>query len=373
MGVKYSSRLIELLHGHHTVIRTDIEMKSDTKPATETDIVEPKENWFQSWFPFLRWIPTTSIKLKDAEEKFIDFVQTPSDGFYVNIGKLIDGVDCKIWTRKFQNAGVVNEENEVPIVMIHGMGAGLAMFALNIDTLAKDRVVYAIDLPGFGRSSRPGFSSDPEEVEKQYVASIEEWRRQVGLDKINILGHSFGGFLSVLYTMEYQEKVNRTILADPWGMVEKPPDIVERLNLSWAFRTVFSIVKHFNPLWGMRASGPAGPRLIKRLRPDLMRKFENLVGEANLYIVGDYLFHCNGQNPAGETAFSRVMNDFFWAKTPALPRLEQARIQVPITFLYGSDSWIARHAAHQEDDQEIPGSSIPHSTVEIIEGAGHHV
>ena len=45
---------------------------------------------------------------------------------------------------------------------------------------------------------------------------------------------------------------------------------------------------------------------------------------------------------------------------------------VPITFLYGSESWIARHAA-QEDDQEIPGASIPHSTVEMIEGAGHHV
>jgi len=346
-------------------------MKSDVKPAMENDIVEPRENWFQSWFPFLRWIPTTSIKLKDAEEKFLQFVKTPSDGFYVNIGKLIDGVDCRIWTRKFHNAGV-NEEKEVPILMIHGMGAGLAMFALNIDTLAKDRVVYAIDLPGFGRSSRPGFSDEPEEIEKQYVTSIEEWRRQVGLEKINILGHSFGGYLSALYTIEYQENVHRTILADPWGMVEKPSDIVERMNLSLGFRTVFSIVKHFNPLWGMRASGPAGPRLIKRLRPDLMRKFEDLVGEANLFIVGDYLFHCNGQNPAGETAFSRVMNDFFWAKTPALPRLEQATIQVPITFLYGSDSWIARLGA-EEDDKQIPGSSLPHSTVEIIEGAGHHV
>jgi len=344
-------------------------MKNTVRPAIEFDTLEPRDNWFQSWFPFLRWIPTSSLKLKDAEEKFIDYVKVPSEGFYVNIGKITGGDESKIWTRKFQNPGM-EDESQVPLVMIHGMGAGLAMFALNIDTLAQDRVVYAIDLPGFGRSSRPEFSSDPEEVEKQYVACIEEWRKQVGLEKINLLGHSFGGFLSTLYTMEYQERLHRTILADPWGMVEKPADIEEKMKLSLGFRTVFKIVRNFNPLFGMRASGPAGPRLMKRMRPDLMRKFEDLVGEENLQIVGDYLFHCNGQNPAGETAFSRVMNDFFWAKTPVLPRLEQANNQVPITFLYGSDSWISRMKSEEDDP---PGSSIPHSSVQFIEDAGHHV
>ena len=37
---------------------------------------------------------------------------------------------------------------ETPLVMIHGMGAGLGFFCLNFDTLAKHRTVYAIDLPG---------------------------------------------------------------------------------------------------------------------------------------------------------------------------------------------------------------------------------
>ena len=53
-------------------------------------------------------------------------------------------------------------------------------------------------------------------------------------------------------------------------------------------------------------------------------------------------------------------------------KLNSAIPVVPITFLYGSDSWIARLGA-EEDDKQIPGSSLPHSTVEIIEGAGHHV
>ncbi len=39
-------------------------------------------------------------------------------------------------------------EDETPLVMIHGMGAGLGFFSLNFDKLVKDRTVYAIDLPG---------------------------------------------------------------------------------------------------------------------------------------------------------------------------------------------------------------------------------
>jgi pimeloyl-ACP methyl ester carboxylesterase len=77
--------------------------------------------------------------------------------------------------------------------MIHGMGAGLAFYALNFDELAKNRTVYAIDLPGFARSSRCKFNSKPEEAEKQYVRAIEDWRQKVGIGKMCLLGHSFGG------------------------------------------------------------------------------------------------------------------------------------------------------------------------------------
>ena len=54
---------------------------------------------------------------------------------------------CKIWTRRFRSANMMKDV-ETPLVMIHGMGAGLALFCLNFDSLVKERTVYAIDLPG---------------------------------------------------------------------------------------------------------------------------------------------------------------------------------------------------------------------------------
>jgi hypothetical protein len=43
-----------------------------------------------------------------------------------------------------------------------------------------------------------------------------------------------------------------------------------RYNIPVWARALFHVVRHFNPLALLRASGPFGPSLIKRLRPDLV-------------------------------------------------------------------------------------------------------
>jgi hypothetical protein len=74
------------------------------------------------------------------------------------------------------------------VVMVHGLGAGLAMFAMNYGALSRGGPVYALDLPGFARSSRPHFSADPLLAEEEYVQCLENWRHSLGLDKIHLLG-----------------------------------------------------------------------------------------------------------------------------------------------------------------------------------------
>lgn len=87
---------------------------------------------------------------------------------------------------------------------------------LNFDTFANTRPVYAIDLLGFGKSSRPKFSKDAKEIEMQYVSSIEKWRECMKIDKMILLGHSFGGYLSTAYSIKYPERIEHLILA---GMI----------------------------------------------------------------------------------------------------------------------------------------------------------
>ena len=140
--------------------------------------------------------------------------------------------------------------------MIHGFGGGAGLWALNIDALAKHRTVYAIDLLGFGRSSRPQLSGDPQEAEEQFVTSIEQWRQEIGLEKFVLLGHSFGGFLASSYTLKHPSRVQHLILADSWGFSEKPAEL--QYNIPTWVKVVATLIRPFNPLAGLRAAGPWG-------------------------------------------------------------------------------------------------------------------
>lgn len=105
------------------------------------------------------------------------------------------------------------ESNNTPMLLLHGFGAGIGFWVLNFDTFASTHPVYAIDLLGFGKSSRPKFSKDAMEIESQYINSIEKWRQHMRIEKFILLGHSFGGYLSTAYAMKYPERIEHLILA----------------------------------------------------------------------------------------------------------------------------------------------------------------
>ena len=81
-----------------------------------------------------------------------------------------------------------DDVKRVPLLLVHGFAAGAAFWMWNLDALSEDRNVYAIDLLGFARSSRPVFPDSPEEVDKLFASSIEEWRRQVKLESFILVG-----------------------------------------------------------------------------------------------------------------------------------------------------------------------------------------
>ena len=114
--------------------------------------------------------------------------------------------------------------------------------------------------PGFGRSGRPTFSNDAEKAEYQLVRSVEEWRREMQLEKFVLLGHSMGGFLAASYAIQYPERVKHLILADPWGFPEKPSsDVVKATNnVPLWVKAIAYVVHPLNPFWAVRFAGPFG-------------------------------------------------------------------------------------------------------------------
>jgi pimeloyl-ACP methyl ester carboxylesterase len=138
------------------------------------------------------------------------------------------------------------------------MGAAIGFWALNIDDIARHRPFFAMDLLGFGNSSRSTFPGDPMEAEHQFVDSIEEWCKQLNLDKFILLGHSFGGYLATSYSIKYPARIKHLILVDPWGFPDKPANLEERYNINPLKKAVIKIMLRFSPLAAMRALGPLG-------------------------------------------------------------------------------------------------------------------
>jgi len=327
------------------------------------EVLEPRPHLIQSWLPWLRWVPSSATHLQQVEEEILGHLEEAGEGFYVAAGE-VGGQDVRVWTRRWQ--GPANSTSP-PLVMVHGMAAGLAMFALNIPALSKERTVLAIDLPGFGRSSRPSFSSQEEKIVDEYTGVLEAWRERLGLERMHLLGHSFGGYLAAHYSRRHPDKVDKTILADPWGMMERPADVMEKYQVSTTFKVVFGVIKHFNPLGVMRLVGPWGPGLATSRRPDLARKFIPLLGEEKSVLVNTYLYHCNAHRAEGETAFRRLSQDFFWAKAPFLGQQEE--VGKGWTMLLGENSWIARDQ-HEKFADECRRLGIK---LHELPEAAHHI
>ncbi|XP_013187636.2 1-acylglycerol-3-phosphate O-acyltransferase ABHD5 isoform X3 [Amyelois transitella] len=316
-------------------------------------------NWTGGWFS---WTRQSDEMLRNVEKKILSCLKTVYKRFYVDIGSVV-GQGDKIWTIS------LNEDSpKTPLVLLHGMGAGLALWCPNLDSLAATRPVYAIDLLGFGRSSRPKFGKDADKVEAQWVESVEEWRREVKLNKIILLGHSLGGYIATAYALKYPERVRHLILADPWGFPERPSDVYEKYQVPLWVRAVAVAVQPLNPLWPVRAAGPAGKWLVSKTRPDISRKYVNYVKEAET-VIPEYIYQCNSQTPSGESAFHTLMHGFGWAKNPMVRRLEQLDPSLHVTVLYGSRSWVDNSTSQVLSEHRQSKNTY----VQVINGAGHHV
>lgn len=235
---------------------------------------------------------------------------------------------------------------------------------MNLEDISADRPLYAIDLLGFGRSSRPNFSSDSETVEQQFVESIEKWREAMKLDSMILLGHSFGGYLATSYAMKYPQRIEHLILADPWGYTEAKDLSTFPL---WR-RSLIKVFQNMAPLAIVRAAGPYGEWLVKKARKDILRKYEEVVEDET--IIAQYIHQCNSAHPSGEEAFRVLLDRGPWAKRPLGERVLAGMCDsLPITFLYGEKSWMD----NVYGDIIKKARTNSYTEVLYITDAGHHV
>ncbi len=99
------------------------------------------------------------------------------------------------------------------LILLHGWGADLHSFDLIIPHLSPHLQIFLLDLPGFGLSSKLSYAFGT----KDYVRVVEEFLKALAIDDFCLLGHSFGGAISLSLAAQ-NEAVRKLILVDSAGI-----------------------------------------------------------------------------------------------------------------------------------------------------------
>ena len=101
-----------------------------------------------------------------------------------------------------------------PVVLIHGLGSSAETWAYLMLLLSKEYLVYAPDLPGFGRTPLA-----PEGTNIQtHVRYLTRFLDALGYPRVTLVGNSLGGWIVTRFAVENPERVEKLYLLNSAGL-----------------------------------------------------------------------------------------------------------------------------------------------------------
>ena len=100
-----------------------------------------------------------------------------------------------------------------PLVLVHGVGTSAGEWSWVLPTLARDHLVYAIDLPGFDGSARPPDYSPA--LSARFVGAFLDALR---VERPAVIGNSLGGLVALHLALSDPERVAALVLSDSAGL-----------------------------------------------------------------------------------------------------------------------------------------------------------
>ena len=113
----------------------------------------------------------------------------------------------------YLDSGESFDQNHI-VLFLHGWGLSSIAFEKSLELLSSYTRVIAPDLPGFGKSSPIVTPWNFQECAK----AIRDFIEILGIEKVNLVGQSMGGGVSILLSMLIPSKINSLILIDSAGI-----------------------------------------------------------------------------------------------------------------------------------------------------------
>jgi pimeloyl-ACP methyl ester carboxylesterase len=216
--------------------------------------------------------------------------------------------------------------SNMPIVLIHGAGGSHLSWPPDIRRLAGYRV-YAIDLPGHGKSDSHG-----EQTISAYAERVLEWMETLNLYRVFIVGHSMGGAVAMSLAVNVPARVTGLGLLGIGIPFDAPKNILEDLS------NPVTVPVALNQLKSLSFAGDANPRIVE--------------------LVSRRLF---------ETRISVIQGDFIACARINIAEIAES-INQPAILIVGAKDQIVplRHA-------QLLGKKIKRAELAVVLNAGHMV
>lgn len=125
----------------------------------------------------------------------------------------------------------IDEGEGDPIILVHGLASNAGFWRYNIEALSRHYRVIAIDLPGYGKSSKGDYPYGM----AWYASVIADFIAEMNLENVTYTGHSMGGQIGITLSLNHPESITKLILAAPAGIEAFTPG-----SGNW-LRNVFTI------------------------------------------------------------------------------------------------------------------------------------
>jgi pimeloyl-ACP methyl ester carboxylesterase len=233
-----------------------------------------------------------------------------------------------------------------PVIFIHGLGGFGESWRHNVLALARRAQVFALDLPGYGRSAKPRVAYDL----GFFARSVFGFMEAMGLAQASLVGHSLGGAVAVTCALTRPLRVERLCLLGSLvpGFTYEPP---------WIYRVLAL------PGLGELLASLGHARIYKAA---LARCFHAPQAAEVEFLVGfAYAARTGPDARAAYLATLRHVGRDFVDRGPAYRRA-LATLEAPVLLIHGQRDPVVP-AAHVASAAE----ALPRGSTRWIDGCGH--
>lgn len=249
-------------------------------------------------------------------------------------------IEVNGWHTRYVCAG----ERGPALVLLHGLGASLESWLLNVDALSDEFRVYAPDLIYFGKSAKPARDPTYADFEKFVCAFMDA----VGIARATLIGNSMGGAIAARTAISAPERVQKLVLAAPAGFGRE---------LVWWLR--------LRSVWDLRPRGAPSPWMIQLGLRQLFYKPERAPSQVVTAIVG------LNQEPGYFDAYRQVIRlgvDWRGVKDALVQEVRDAarQVRVPTLLVWGKQDRVV--PVQQLDAAK---KYILHARAMVLDECGH--